>query len=39
MMKKCDFDISGLKTERIITIGSKTDSTRYDSLKDAGKLV
>ncbi|WP_051540028.1 N-acetylmuramoyl-L-alanine amidase [Clostridium ihumii] len=39
MMKKCDFDVSGLKVEKIIQIGGKFGSTRYDSLKDAGKLV
>ena len=39
MMKKSDFDVSGLKAEKIITIGGKAGSTRYDSLKDAGKLV
>ena len=39
MMKKSDFDISGLKAEKIIQIGGRPGSTRYDSLKDAGKLV
>ena len=39
MMKKSDFDVSGLKAEKIIQIGGKAGSTRYDSLKDAGKLV
>ncbi|WP_051539814.1 GH25 family lysozyme [Clostridium ihumii] len=39
MMKKSDFDISGLKAEKIIQIGGKAGSTRYDSLKGAGKLV
>ena len=39
MMKKSDFDISGLKVENVITIGGKAGSTRYDSLKDEGKLV
>ncbi|MGG7163463.1 N-acetylmuramoyl-L-alanine amidase [Clostridium ihumii] len=39
MMKKCDFETSGLKAEKIIQIGGKAGSTRYDSLKDASKLV
>ena len=39
MMKKNDFDVSGLKAEKIIQIGGRPGSIRYDSLKDAGNLV
>ncbi|WP_051540264.1 GH25 family lysozyme [Clostridium ihumii] len=39
MMKKSDFDISGLKAEKIIQIGGRPGTGRNDSLKDAAKLV
>ena len=39
MMKKSDFDISGLKVEKIIQIGGRPGTNRDDSLKDAAKLV
>jgi lysozyme len=39
LMRKADFDASGLKVDEIVQIGGKAGSTRYDSLKDAAKLV
>ena len=39
MMKKSDFESSGLKADKIITIGGKPGSDRYTSLKDAASLV
>ncbi|MGG7163802.1 GH25 family lysozyme [Clostridium ihumii] len=39
MMKKSDFDVSGLKAEKIIQIGGRPGTNRDDSLKDAAKLV
>ncbi|WP_051539936.1 GH25 family lysozyme [Clostridium ihumii] len=39
MMKKSDFDISGLKAEKTIQIGGRPGTNRDDSLKDAAKLV
>ncbi|GAA0124785.1 hypothetical protein UT300019_06870 [Clostridium sp. CTA-19] len=39
MMKKCDFDISRLKAEKIIQIGGTDGSDRYTSLHDADSLV
>ena len=39
MMKKSDFESSGLKADKIITIGGRPGTGRNDSLKDAAKLV
>lgn len=39
MMKLDDFKASGLKSEKIITIGGKVGSNRYTSFKDAASLV
>ncbi|WP_010293519.1 N-acetylmuramoyl-L-alanine amidase [Clostridium senegalense] len=39
MMKKSDFESNKFKAETIITIGGKSGSNRYTSLKDAAALV
>lgn len=39
VMKAKDFEESGLKAEEVITIGGKADSNRYETLKEAAKLV
>lgn len=39
MMKKADFEASGLKAEQVIQVGGKPGSTRYTSFKDAAALV
>lgn len=39
LMRKSDFDASGLKADQEIPIGGKPGTTRYDSFRDAAKLV
>ena len=39
LMKKSDFEASGLKADEVVQIGGKPDSTRFTTFKDAGELV
>jgi hypothetical protein len=39
LMKKSDFDSSGLKADEVIQIGGKPGSDMYSTFKDAANLV
>lgn len=39
MMKEKDFEESDLRADEVIVIGGKPDSNRYETLKEAAKLV
>jgi len=39
LMKKADFDASGLKADQVIAVGGKPNSTRFSTFKDAAALV
>lgn len=39
LMRKCDFDNSGIKADEVIQIGGKEGSNRFSTFKDAAELV
>lgn len=39
LMKKSDYDISGIKADQVVQIGGKPGSTRFTTFKDAANLV
>jgi len=39
LMRKADYEASGLKAEQVIQIGGKLNSTRWSTFKDAANLI